>query len=322
MSVIDDFESYLRYEQRRSEETVEAYVRDLRQFADFKGPVGKNTGMDGEASFDPSSVTTSDIRAWLAMLSEEGKTARSIRRKTQSLRAFFRFCMINYGTKENPASDVTLAKLPSPLPNVIPTGEMETLLANPEPEPDAFKAALSHIVIMTFYATGIRRAELLSLTDRSVDFFNKELKVTGKRNKTRIIPLPEELLQEIKDWQELRDETVRTRTPVDRLFCNRRGTFSEFSLSEIVRQSLTPTSASRKSPHVLRHTFATSMLNGGADLNSVKELLGHSSLSSTQIYTHLSLDELKKAYSAAHPRANRGFTEPGSISPDQKNVSE
>ncbi len=303
MSVIDDFEAFLRYEQRRSEETVEAYVRDLTRFGEF------TVGSD-PTDFDPDMVTTGDVRAWLAQLAVEGKTARSIRRKTQSLRAFFRFRMMTAGAKDNPAANVTLAKLPSPLPNVVPAGEMETLLSSPEPQADPFMAALEHVVINTLYATGIRRAELLSLTDRAVDFFKKELKVTGKRNKTRIIPLPDELLDEIREWQTLRDETVKLRKPEDRLFCNRRGTFSEFSLSAIVRRSLAPTSAARKSPHVLRHTFATALLNGGADLNSVKELLGHSSLSSTQIYTHLSFDELKKAYASAHPRAKGGDKEP------------
>lgn len=296
MSTCEDFESYLRYEQRRSEETVEAYVRDMRQFVEFL------SGDDTDA-FDPATVTTSDVRTWLAQLSTEGMTARSIRRKTQSLRAYFRFRMITEGAEDNPASDVALAKHPSPLPNVVPTMEMETVLSNPEPTDDTFQSALDHVVITTLYATGMRRAELLSLTDDSMDFGKKELKVTGKRNKTRIIPLPDSLLDEIRDWQTLRDETVKERKPAGRLFCNRRGTFSEYSLAEIVRRTLAPTSAARKSPHVLRHTFATSLLNGGADLNSVKELLGHSSLSSTQIYTHLSFDELKKAYSSAHPRA-------------------
>ncbi len=298
MGYIEDFESYLRYEQRRSEETVGAYCRDVRSFAEFV--CGPNT-----EGLLPGAVTTSDIRAWLAQLSTEGKTARTIRRKTQSLRAFFRYLMIAEGLKSNPASDVILAKTPSPLPSFVPTGEMETLLANPEPTADEFQAALDHIVITTLYATGIRRAELLSLTDASIDFGKREMRVTGKRNKTRIIPLADELLAEIRLWQELRDRTVKERKPADRLFCGRRGTLSEFTVSQIVRRTLAPTSAARKSPHILRHTFATSLLNGGADLNSVKELLGHSSLASTQIYTHLSFDELRRAYAAAHPRAAR-----------------
>lgn len=308
MNHIADFESYLLYEQRRSGETVEAYCRDVRQFSEF---------LCGDATdrFDPESVTVNDIRAWLASLSTEGKTARSIRRKTQSLRAFFRFRMVTLGSKSNPAADIALAKTPSPLPDFVPTGEMETLLDNPEPTADSFQAALDHVVISTLYATGIRRAELLSLTDSSIDFGKREMRVTGKRNKTRIIPLADELLEEIRDWQELRDSTVKKRTPADRLFCGKRGTLSEFTVGGIVKRTLAPTSAVKKSPHILRHTFATSLLNGGADLNSVKELLGHASLSSTQIYIHLSFDDLRRAYDAAHPRAAQGDTrdpKPGS----------
>lgn len=298
MSDIDEFESYLRYEQRRSEETVEAYIRDLGQFVEFL--FGEQTDR-----FDAVSVTPSDIRVWLATLSSEGKTARSIRRKTQSLRAFFRFRMVTKGDRQNPATDVTLAKIPSPLPNFVPTGEMETVINNPEPDADPFRAALDHIVVTLLYSTGIRRAELLSLTDSSIDYSKREIRVTGKRNKTRIIPLPDELLDELRDWQKLRDETVKERKPADRLFCGHRGTFSEYSVAQIVSRTLAPTSAARKSPHTLRHTFATSLLNGGADLNSVKELLGHTSLASTQIYTHLSFDELRRAYDSAHPRAAR-----------------
>lgn len=211
--------------------------------------------------------------------------------------------MRRYGATVNPAADVTLAKTPRPLPNFIPAAEMDTLLSNPEPSADEFQAALDHVVMATFYATGIRRAELLSLTDTSISFEAKEMKVTGKRRKTRIIPLPQQLLDEIARWQQLRDSTVEKRTPPDRLFCGRRGTFSTFSLSQIISRMLAPTSAAIQSPHVLRHTFATAMLNGGADINSVKELLGHASLASTQIYTHLTFDELKKSYDSAHPRS-------------------
>ncbi len=299
MSVSDDFESFLRYEQRRSGETVGAYVRDLGQFTDFI------MSSSDASDFDPETVTPADIRAWLASLASEGLTPRSIRRKTQSLRAFFRFLMITQGHKTNPALDVTLAKIPSPLPNFVPSGEMETLLRHPEPVPDEFQAALDHIVVSTLYATGIRRAELLSLTDGSIDFGKREMKVTGKRDKTRIIPLADSFLEEIREWQSLRDKTVSRRRPADRLFCGRRGTLSEFTLSAIITRMLGPTSAAKKTPHVLRHTFATSVLNGGADINSVRELLGHSSLASTQIYTHLSFDELKRSYSAAHPRARK-----------------
>lgn len=325
MDIDVEFEEYLRFELRRSEDTVEAYIRDLKQFIDFIAPEKAATGASvwrasagddmksgNPSAFDPERIKAADIRAWLASKAADGLKPRSLRRKTESLRAFFRFIMITRGLKANPALDVTLAKLSSPLPDFVPAGEMETLLNNPEEKGDDFRAALDHVVITMFYTTGIRRAELLSLTDGSIDFGKKELKVTGKRNKTRIIPLGDSLVAELHSWQALRDKTVKERKPADRLFCGRNGTLSEFSLAGIVKRSLAPTSARKKSPHILRHTFATALLNGGAEINSVKELLGHSSLSTTQIYTHLSFDELKKSYSSAHPRVRMQSSKPES----------
>lgn len=286
--MIEKFEKYLRYELNRSPHTVEAYCRDVRQFADWL------TG------FDAASVTTADIRAWLAEIAAT-ESALTIRRKTQSLRAFFRFLLKQGKIKSNPAADVILAKAPKHLPEFVKENEIEDIVARGSGAD--FKSERSHIVMLLLYSTGLRREELRTITDADLDFSLREVKVIGKRSKQRTIPLAEELLQEIRHWQEIRDNRYPDLPSPKALIAGPAGKMSRAAIYDIVRDALSASSAMRKSPHVLRHTFATAMLNNGASLDSVKEFLGHASLSTTQIYTHLSFAELKKAYISAHPRS-------------------
>lgn len=292
-----DFSAYLRLELNRSPLTAEAYVRDLIQFSSWLTE-------SRPEEFDAASVTAGDIRGWLTRISRGGDSARSLRRKTQSLRAYFRFLMKRGLIDSNPAADVTLAKISKPLPEFARTEEIEALLAT-APDPDSEKEVMAHLILLLLYSTGIRQAELLGLHDRDISRSSREAHITGKRNKQRIVPLPLPLLAEIEGWQRLRD-TIHPDLPEPKpLFVNPDGTpLTKNILYRTVREKLEHTSATHKGAHTLRHTFATTMLNNGAELDTVKEFLGHESLATTQIYTHLSYSQLLHHYRAAHPRAS------------------
>lgn len=300
-----DFASYLRLELNRSVHTSDAYLTDMRQFAYW---------LCGEESsgFDPESVTTSDVRAWIASQGAAGDSRLTLRRKAQSLRAFFKFLMRRGLIKSNPAADITLAKKPRRLPSFIREEEMEEILAAPSENAPDFR---NHLILTLLYSTGIRQAELLGINDGDINHFSSEMIVRGKGNKQRMIPLPQPLLKEIEQWQAMRDNIYpigekREDTP---LFPGNGGKrLSKSGLYTIVKNGLASTASSKKSPHILRHTFATAMLNDGASLDTVKEMLGHSSMATTQLYTHVSFAQLRQNYDAAHPRAANDLKRPSS----------
>lgn len=294
-----DFINYLKYELARSPHTVEAYSRDLRLFMAFcAGP--------DISSFDPAAVDTRLIRQWIASLAETGISPASLRRKTQSLRAYFKFlCRRDY-LKSNPADDIILAKLPKPLPDFVADDDLRRMInKSPGSDTDDFISARDHIILHLLYATGLRRSELLALTDSHIDSSLKQIKIIGKGRKERIIPLADELITDIQRWQTIRDEELPELAAPRPIIATRNGAMSASNLEIIIKRLLKGENAGRKSPHTLRHSFATSMLNGGADINSVRAILGHSSLSTTQIYTHLQFSDLKEIYAAAHPRGNQ-----------------
>lgn len=305
---IDDFSSYLLYELNRAPLTVEAYRRDLNQFADFIG--------HPQDDIDPLKIKVADIRSWIASLAKSGQSPRTLRRKLQSLRAFFRFMRKRAVTISNPARDISLPKLPKPLPDHIRMEEIEKILAQEEariaitPPEESETELRTHLIMEMLYSLGIRRAELIAIDDTDIDHTGAELKVKGKRSKQRIVPLPQRLLRDIERWQKLRDSIWADIPLPAPLFIVKGKRISPSQVYQTVNKELAgATSARKKSPHALRHTFATTMLNEGADLNSVKEFLGHASLSTTQIYTHISFAEMKKAYSTAHPRAKENEEE-------------
>lgn len=294
--MISEFLKYLELELNRSHLTADAYGRDLHELAAF---------LDREENLpDAATVTTADIRAWLADMARNGLSPRSLRRKTQAARAFFRWIQKQGLISNNPASEVQLAKIGRKLPEFVREQEMEEILANPIPGGDTVLNIRNKLIITILYSCGIRLDELAKLTDADIDFHQKEIRVHGKRDKTRIIPVADELLAEIREWQKVRDGLYTLPSPAP-LLCSKRGRLSRVTIYEIVHKILMPTGATHKSPHSLRHTFATSLLNNGAEINSVKELLGHASLQSTQIYTHLTFSDMKKAYDTAHPRGRR-----------------
>lgn len=304
--LVSDFLTYMRFELNRSQLTTEAYERDLNQFTDWI------TGGQPD-TFQPDSVTLSDVRTWLATLAREKQTATTIRRKAQSLRAFFRFLLKRGVITANPTADLTLPKIPKNLPDVVRSEEIEGILRLDEKaidlNPDDEKELRDDLIIDVLYSLGIRRAELIGISDPDISPSAGEIKIFGKRSKQRVVPVPQALMQKIERWQKMRDSLwpdLETPTP---LFAVKGKRISARQVYDAVHRQLEPTGARKKSPHALRHSFATSMLNEGADLNSVKEFLGHSSLSTTQIYTHVSFAEMKKAYESSHPRARRKETE-------------
>ena len=293
--MFENFENHLRYELNRSPHTAEAYIRDLRQFADWI------TGERSLTEFNYSDITSSDIRAWLSTIAPK-EASSSVRRKTQSLRAYFHWLLRMGKIGINPATDVILAKLPKHLPTFIKDNDLEEILGTFENKDD-FKMQRARFILLLLYSTGIRQDELRRITDNDIDFSLREVKITGKRNKQRIIPLPSELIKEIKQWQDIRDNRYPNLPSPKPLIAGTAGAISKSALYNIVHEALGTASTDKKSPHALRHSFATGMLRNGASLDAVREFLGHTSLSTTQIYTHLSLSELKENYRHAHPRS-------------------
>lgn len=295
--LIDAFLTYISLELNRSKLTAEAYGRDIRQFADWL--TGGHT--DG---FRPCDAATADIRAWLHALAAAGDTPRTIRRKTQSLRAFYRFLRRRQLVESNPAADIQLAKTDRRLPSFATGKEMEKALAECDSGND-WRLMRDKLIVEILYATGMRRAELVDLTDDTITSGpHPEIKITGKRRKQRIMPIAPDLLAKIEAWQLTRDSLWPDLPAPRHVIAGNNGKVSFGVVDRAVKKVAASVSSPKKSPHMLRHTFATSLINDGADLNSVKELLGHSSLATTQIYTHLSISELRRAYNLAHPRSH------------------
>ncbi|MCM1355738.1 MAG: tyrosine-type recombinase/integrase [Staphylococcus sp.] len=303
MNLIEQFLEYLRLELNYSRLTVDAYGADLKAWAEFA-----TDGRPGE--LDPMSVTTSDLRLWIGSLAAEKCGPRTIRRKASALRSFFRFLMRRHGLASNPASGLTLAKVPKDLPVYIRPEDTARILDEESGEAGEFRSVRDRLIVDLLYSTGMRCSELVGLLDVDVDTVKGELKVLGKRNKERIIPIGPELMESIDAYRSLRDSSPSTSIslsdPTAPLMVREDGQpLYRRLVYTVVHRALAEGNvhAARLSPHVLRHSFATDMLNSGAPISSVQQLLGHSSLASTQIYTHVTYSELKHNYQLAHPRA-------------------
>ena len=292
--MIDRFLDYLRYELHLSPLTVRSYGSDLRQWNDFV------TG--GNRDVEWSSLSSADVRGWLVQRSQQGDCARTLRRKVQAVRALFRYLMRQGVVSDNPAAEIELARLPRHLPHFIREQQLDVALDS-EVDEDDFTEVRDRLMLMMFYQTGIRRAELIGLQDANVDTDTCQIKVHGKRDKERIVPFGDELKQWIDHYRELRLRWVEADCP--HFFVTLRGGAIYPSLVyHVVHDRLEQAGCEGQlSPHVLRHSCASALLNNGAQLTSVKEILGHESLSTTQIYTHVTLSELKHNYKLAHPRA-------------------
>lgn len=292
-TTVERFLQYLRYERNLSWLTVEGYRRDLAQWEAYAAGDGRE--------LDVATVTTSDIRAWLIERSHQGDTPATLRHKVQAIRALYRYLLRRGVVTVNPAAQVELAKLPKPLPKFVREKTVNALL-DAEIDLDDFTQVRDRLIVMLFYETGMRRSELIGLQDAAVDTDKRELKVHGKRDKDRIIPFGSELADWIERYRPLRDAI---RPECDNLLVTAKGKpLYPQLVYRVVHDGLLAAGGTGKlSPHVLRHTFASVMLNNGAELNSVKELLGHESLAATQVYTHVTLSELQHNYQLAHPRA-------------------
>ena len=294
--LIDSFLDYLRYERNYSNYTIEAYSKDLRQFEEY-------VKMNKDNRFVPEEVDADLVRCWIVSLMDEKISPVSVNRKLSSLKSFFKFLMKQGSISVNPLRLITGPKTKKPLPYFVRDKEMELLLDGDGFDED-FEGVRNRLILEMLYDTGIRRSELIGIHDSDVDCETMQIRVTGKRNKQRLIPFAEGLKNLIQAYTEVRNREVGLESGW--FFVRKNGEqLSAGIVYNIVKKKLSeiPTLAKR-SPHVLRHSFATSMLNNGAELNAVKELLGHSSLASTSVYTHTTFEELKKVYHA-HPRAKK-----------------
>lgn len=296
------YESFYRYlagEAARSPLTVKAYRRDIEQLREYRRTA---LGL-GEA--DPRDTTLAELRMWVASLAASGISTVSIVRKIQSVRAFFRYLCRRHDLAVNPAERLATPRLPKDLPNFLRQDETMEIIDSLDAGADDFTEARNALILTMFYSTGMRAAELIGLRDDAVDTARGELKVLGKRNKERIIPFGTELSTMIEHYRTLRDGLLPDGPP-ETFFVRPDGSPVYYQLVyRTVHSALEGARATRRSPHVLRHSFATDMLNNGADLMAVQKLLGHASLSTTQRYTHLSYKELQNNYKLAHPRAQK-----------------
>ena len=290
---IEDFLDYLQYERNRSERTVRAYADDLRSFEAFF----KN--LDGQLSWE--SVDSDVIRDWMESMMDKGNTATSVNRRLSAVRSLYRFALSRGYVSRDPAHAVSGPKCQKVLPQYLREKEMNTLLDEQMWE-DRYIDVRARTIILLFYSTGIRLSELIGLDDADVDFAEQQLKVTGKGDKQRILPFGTELSEALRVYMARRDAEVERKDSA--VFLTAKGIhMNSRQVRDEVRHHLSRVSTLKKrTPHVLRHTFATAMLNHEAGIESVKKLLGHSKLSTTEIYTHTTFEQLRQAYAKAHPR--------------------
>jgi integrase/recombinase XerC len=292
--MIGIFLDYLRYERNRSELTVLRYEKSLKDFEAYFEE--RDSGLSWKT------VDADVVRDWMETLMDKGMKSTSICADLSALRTFFRFALSRGLIDKDPAYGIVGPKKQKPLPQFVRENEMDELL-DKEGWGDNYKEVRARTIILLLYETGLRRAELAALDDRSIDWSARQLKVTGKRNKQRIVPFGDELAEELKHYMELRNEAQSDRDP-EALFVGEKGErLGGCQIYLLVRKYLSQvTTMKKRSPHVLRHSFATAMLNHGAGLESVKLLLGHESLETTEIYTHTTFEQLKRVYKDAHPR--------------------
>ena len=291
------FIQYIQFEKRYSPHTVSAYQSDLDQFIRFL-----NT--PEETITHPSEITHHLIRNWMVAMMSEDITARSITRKIATLRKYFKFLLQEGIITHNPASKINTPKSPKNLPVVVEDAKLTQMLDDNEVFTHDFKGLRDKLVIETLFGTGMRLAELLGVKETDINIYEGTVKVLGKRNKQRIIPINNELKLLISEYLELKKNQNFNNNSLTLLVTDKGADAYPKLIYLIVQKYLSYISTqNKKSPHVLRHTFATSLLNRGADLNAIKELLGHANLSATQIYTHNSVERLKSIYKQAHPKA-------------------
>jgi integrase/recombinase XerC len=292
---IQPFVDYLKFQKRYSQHTIISYQTDLAAFFDFMElTFGTIPVMDIKPSF---------VRSWLAAMKEKGMEAKSINRKISTLKSFFKYQLKEQTVTVSPMATIISPKIKKRLPQFVEKADTDTLFTYVE-FPDDWQGKTDRLLLQLLYGTGIRQAELISIKENQIDNYKKVIKVLGKGNKERIIPVSDELIAAIKEYTSQKRKTFE-QYDANVLLINEKGKklYPKYVYNSVKKYLSKITTISKKSPHVLRHTFATHLMNNGADLNAVKELLGHSSLAATQIYTHNSIEKLKDIHKKAHPKA-------------------
>jgi integrase/recombinase XerC len=295
IDAVDLFLRYLHTEKRYSTYTLRAYKTDLLQFRCFV----EGNGAIGSLAL----CNTRQIRSWVISLLDSGMAARSVNRKTTTLRRFFRFCQQEGIIENNPADFLPPVKTSKPLPVFMEESQMQLVLDRTT-LPEEFHELRDLLILELLYGTGMRLSELTGLKDMDIDTCRAQIKVLGKRQKERIIPITKDLAQLISYYITIRNSTFDTMEGGTLILADKGDPVYSKLVYRVVNNALSLiTTSGKRSPHVLRHTYATHLLNQGAELNAIKELLGHASLSATQVYTHTGFEKLKKVYIKAHPRA-------------------
>jgi integrase/recombinase XerC len=292
----ENFIQYLRFEKRYAEHTVEAYRNDIAQFSGFL------EGLGIEHLFF---VKTSQVRLWLVELSENGASPSTLRRKASSLNTYYKFAIRKGIASINPAKGISLPKLPKRLPTYIEEPRLHKMMEQVESFSTEFPGVRDQLIIEILYSTGIRRQELLNLKWSDVNEAAMSIKVLGKGNKERLVPISERLLQLLRFYRSVYRQFFEGQQMPEQIILTNKGTtaYPELVYHSVRKYLSLCSTQNKKSPHVLRHSFATHMSNHGAPLNDIKELLGHASLASTQVYTHNTIEQLKEVYKIAHPKA-------------------
>ena len=295
--LLQSFLDYLLLEKNYSELTIKAYGKDIQSFLDFLKEEYKNENL--------KEVNYAQIRTWIIQMVNQNISNRSINRKISSLNSFFKFLIKTEYIKTNPLTKHKALKTSKKVQVPFSEEEINSVL-NKISHADSFEGVRNKLIIELFYATGIRRIELINIKVKNIDLESKTVKILGKRNKERVIPLLNMLVDSIKTYLEKRKSLEKIEDE-DYLLLTVKGVkLYETLVYRIINEYFSLASSKvKKSPHILRHSFATHLLNQGAELNAVKELLGHSSLAATQVYTHNSIAELKKVYAKAHPRSKK-----------------
>lgn len=296
LAEIDNFSAYLRYERRLSPHTVLAYLTDLKQLVDY---LGKTYDIQ-----ETSAIVAIHLRSWLSEMKGQGMGNRSLKRKIAAVNTFFQYLIAQGKINANPARHLILPKVDKPLPKFLSEQQTENLL-DEWPADDDFDGWTQRLVIELLYQTGMRRAELIGLKRKDIDEARGQIQVFGKGGKMRLLPLNKSLLKKLRHYFELKNNKFVL--PVENVLSLVSGKplYPQYVYRVVKRYLTEVTTLDKKSPHVLRHTFASQLLNNGADLMAIKELLGHQSLAATQVYTHLNIERLKEVYQKAHPKAGK-----------------